>query len=108
MQFSTPIPAVTRTSLGDMFSLDVGDRTGVLVHVTSIGGGGTLVFEGTIDGTNWFALAGVPTGGGAAVSSVNAAGAWLVNSMLASRFRLRLSAYTSGNITALGSTAPDR
>lgn len=108
MQFSTPIPAVTRTSLGDMFSLDVGDRNTGLIHVTSIGGGGTLVFEGTIDGTNWFPLSGVPTGGGAAVSSVAAVGSWLVNFMLASRFRLRLSAYTSGNITALGATAPDR
>lgn len=40
------------------------------------GGAGTLQLQGTIDGTNYTAIGLVPAAGGAAVSSIAAAGIW--------------------------------
>lgn len=105
MQNVSVVPAVTRTSVGDMFVLDVSDREAVLVNITSIGGGGTLVFEGTVDNTNWFSVLATPMGATGGVTSTTAVGAFLVDVTLAVRFRLRLSAYTSGNIIAHASHA---
>jgi len=98
MQNVSVVPAVTRTSVGDMFVLDVSDREAVLVNITSIGGGGTLVFEGTVDNTNWFSVLATPMGATGGVTSTTAVGAFLVDVTLAVRFRLRLSAYTSGTV----------
>lgn len=80
------------------------DMTGVEAFTLSISGTfvGTVSFEGTIDDTNWFAVA-LSTFGAtpAAVTSATAAGQWaLFNNVALSQFRARISAYTSGNVTA--------
>lgn len=60
---------------------------------------GTLQFEATIDGVNYYAAPAVPatsTGQVAAVTSTTAVGDWLAATVGAVAFRVRFSAYTSG------------
>lgn len=71
---------------------------------------GTLQFESTIDGINWFAAAAIPlpfTQGSAVVSSTTAPGAWLVNSAGTAQSRIRASAWTSGNASIVARTTED-
>lgn len=59
----------------------------------------TLAFEGTVDGTTWFAITAVPPGTGAAgVTSTAAVGAWRLISGGLAQVRVRVSAYTSGTV----------
>ncbi len=55
---------------------------------------GTLSFETTVDGTTWVAVSGIPTNGTTPVTTVTTAGVW--TSTAGVRFRVRMSAYTSG------------
>lgn len=68
---------------------------------------GTLVFEGTVDGTNYLALNAAPVSGGAATSSTTGTGAWLASISGLVGLRVRSSAWTSGGatITLLASSA---
>lgn len=63
---------------------------------------GTVTFQATIDGTNWFSIVTLPAASGvnvAAVSTATAPGAWVgpANGFLA--VRAILTAYTSGSVT---------
>lgn len=60
---------------------EVSDSQGMdaLLDVTGTFTGLTLELQGTVDNTVWRVLALLPVGGGAAVTSVAAAGAWLAN-----------------------------
>lgn len=60
---------------------------------------GTAVFEGSVDGTNYIALAGYNVITAAYVSSVTAAANIVLNVAGYRRVRVRCSAYTSGTIT---------
>lgn len=61
----------------------------------------TLTFEGTIDGTNWFAVGLQPWAGGALATTATAAGQFkLPTDLLLDKFRARVSAWTSGAVTA--------
>src|ERR1700675_370097 len=66
--------------------------------VLSIGISGTFTataqFEGTIDGTIWFALTGQPITGGAVVTSATAAGQWIFQYSGLLQARVRVSAFT--------------
>lgn len=65
---------------------------------------GTITFQGTIDGTNWFPLAVIPAGSGANTASVTtatAAGAWVGNANGLQQVRANCTAYTSGSLTAV-------
>lgn len=61
---------------------------------------GTVVVEGSVDGTIFRALAMSPVAGGADVASVTAPGAWRVNFGGMKAGRVRCSAFTSGTIVA--------
>jgi hypothetical protein len=71
----------------------------VAVYASGTPTGGTFVFEGTVDGTNWTSLYASTVPGGALVSSVSAAGAWQVDVSGFVGFRMRCSALTSGSLT---------
>ncbi len=60
---------------------------------------GTLQFEATVGGINWFSVNATPLPSGAAVTSTTANGAWQVNIGGLSQLRVRVSAYTSGTAT---------
>ena len=73
----------------------------------------TLVFEGTVDNSNYFSVNGVVPTSGAVATSTAANGNWQVNVGGLRNFRIRASAYTSGTATitlrasgAVGTTTP--
>lgn len=85
---TTPIPIIA----GDFLGLQVsGSPVGL-----------TLALEVSIDGTNFTALSLLPVGGGAAVTSVTAAGAWqsATGTYAIRSARLNTSALTSGTASA--------
>lgn len=63
----------------------------------------TVTFQGTIDGTTWFSLIGMPVASvqnAQAISTATAAGAWFFNCAGCTQVRAIATAYTSGTITA--------
>jgi hypothetical protein len=58
----------------------------------------TVTFEGSIDGTNYFAINATPVNGGTAVTTATAGGQWLVDVSGLVATQVRCSAYTSGTI----------
>ncbi len=59
---------------------------------------GTVQFEGSVDGTNYFAVNGVALTTGALVTSATANGQWQFDIAGLVSFRVRCSAYTSGTV----------
>jgi hypothetical protein len=61
----------------------------------------TVSFQGTIDGTNWFAVGLKTAADGAAVTSATADGAFKlpIDGPILRQFRANITAYTSGTIT---------
>lgn len=71
----------------------------ITFHVTASGFTGTVNFEGTIDGTNWFAVPCL-NAAGSYVSTATAAGAFHVAHFAALyAIRARTSAVSGGNCT---------
>lgn len=79
---------------------------------------GTVIFEGTIDDTNWFPLAAFPQlANGLLGAFVNqtagvgtgsaGTGRWMVHCLGYSQVRVRLSAYTSGSVAVAGDITSD-
>lgn len=92
--------------------IDIQGKSVVMVDVRSAAFTGTIVFEGTIDGTNYVNVPTINVNTNAFVSLFAGAGAvaGTVFAMKATgfrRLRVRVSVYTSGNITVAqrGSTA---
>lgn len=61
----------------------------------------TIVPEGSIDGTNYFAIPVVDISTGVSALSITAKGNYLVNCQGLSNIRARISDYTSGTVTVL-------
>lgn len=86
----------------DFFVIDCEGFTEVSLQISSVGGGGTVSFQGSnlpdFSGTLISVLA-TPAGGGAPVTSSTAVGHW--NIPVVTRYlRIRTTAYTSGTLTA--------
>ena len=63
---------------------------------------GTVTFQGTIDGTNWFTVLMLPISSGVAATAVSAAtavGAWAGSATGMQQVRAIFTAYTSGTVT---------
>jgi hypothetical protein len=56
---------------------------------------GTISFEGSVNGVDWFGVGAVPAAGGAEVVSATAAGLWTIM-RVPPAFRVKCTAYTSG------------
>ena len=63
---------------------------------------GTITVEGTIDGTNYFAVKTTDMSSDTRVSTITAAGQFSLRVSGYQNFRARISAYTSGSITVYG------
>ena len=61
---------------------------------------GTVSFECTVDGLTWVALNMLPPNSATAASSATTTGAWIANIAGLTAVRARVSAYTSGTVTA--------
>src|SRR3989442_707788 len=60
---------------------------------------GTLQFEGTLDGTNYVAVNGLPVASATTTTSTTATGMWQVSSAGLQKFQVRASALSSGTAT---------
>lgn len=101
---TTPLPAsvpeqVATGSLGATGSVTL-TPVGVSTAVAQVTGtwAGTLAFEASVDGTNFFAINGTPPTTGIPVTTTTANGAWLLPCGGFKQLRVRCSAFTSGTI----------
>ena len=62
----------------------------------------TITWEGTIDQSNWVAVQATDLGTGTAATTATAAGLFRIQAFGLSQLRARVSAYTSGSVTATG------
>lgn len=88
---------------GNGTSLDVVGQAGVVVAVTGTFVG-TVTFEGTLDDTNWFSVMAVKLGDGAIATTATTPGLYRISCAALTSVRARVSAWTSGSITAKGRT----
>lgn len=65
---------------------------------------GTVTFEGTLDDTNWFSVMAVKLGDGGIATSATTTGMYRIACAGLTSLRARVSAWTSGAITAKGRT----
>ncbi len=96
--------AVVATGNGTAIEMDTAKA--LVVEITGTFAG-TVVFEGSIDGTSFFAVGLKTAADAAAVTSATAVGAWKlpVDADALKQFRARVSVYTSGAITVIGRRA---
>lgn len=85
---------------GNGTAMDVGGLSTVGVQVTGTFVG-TITWEGTIDETNWVAVRALNLNTGAVATTATAAGLVQIPVAGLSQLRARVSAYTSGSITAV-------
>jgi len=60
----------------------------------------TVTFEATVDNTNWIAVQATDLNAGTAATTATAAGLYRIDTKGLSQVRARISAYTSGSVTA--------
>lgn len=102
---SSPPPAQVQSSASlaaEDAAVTLSPTAQIAAHATEVGVSvsgtfsATLAFEATTDDSTWFAVQGVPVGGGASVSNLTGTGNYRVDIAGFRRFRVRMSAYTSG------------
>lgn len=99
----TTVTPANRTASGSLTAADQAATltpTGVGQATVQITGTwvATVVFEASVDGTNFFSVNAIVPTTGAIAASATANGQWLVSVAGYNRFRVRCSAYTSGTI----------
>lgn len=105
-------PSVLLAAANAEALIDIHGKAVVMCDLRSAAFTGTVVFEGTIDGTNYVAIPAISLTTNAFIASLVGAGAVAGTAVALTatgfrRLRVRVSAYTSGNITVAlrGSTA---
>lgn len=88
------------TTVGSCVTLAIDPNSGSVGIQVAGTFSATVQFEGTVNGATWTAVTGTPVGGGAAVSSTTATGAWRLSTAGMQSVRARVSAYTSGGANA--------
>lgn len=86
---------------GNGTALDCGGLSVVGVQISGTFSG-TVTFEGSMDGTTWAAVLSRKVVDGTSVTTATAPGLYQAPVAGLTQFRVRVSAYTSGNITAKG------
>jgi hypothetical protein len=66
----------------------------------------TITFEASLDNTNWSSLRGFDLNAGTYATTATAAGTWFFTTPGVEYVRARVSAYTSGSVTAVGRPVP--
>ncbi len=93
----------TMTAAAQTVSLSNGTQAYSTVALTLSGTFvGTVVFEGTVDGTNYVSIPGSVPATGATVTSTTAGGTWAFDIAGLTAFRARCSVYTSGTMAIVG------
>lgn len=86
---------------GNGTAMDVGGLSGVGVQVEGITTA-TVTFEGTVDGSTWYALQAMNVSDGAKATNTAADGLFLVPVAGLDQLRCRISGYSGGTITVSG------
>ena len=84
---------------GNGNAVSVGGMSKIAIQVVGITVA-TVTFEATIDGTNWVSLSGLNVASAAAISTLAADGIFSATVSGLTSVRARISAWTSGTITA--------
>lgn len=66
----------------------------------------TVTFEGTTDGSNWVAVLATNRTSGSAATTATGAGIFFIAAQGLVKVRARVSAYTDGEVTAVGIAVP--
>lgn len=93
------------TATGNGTALDTTPMAAVSVQITGTFVG-TVTFEGTLDGSNWIALEATNANDDSRATTATAPGIYSVVLHGSVRFRARVSAYTSGDITVKARLQP--
>ena len=87
---------------GDGTAINMKGWHELVIHVTGITTA-TVTFEGTVNDSTWFSVGMAAVATGTVATSATADGAfYLPRGLHLSKFRARISAYTSGTITVVG------
>lgn len=80
------------------------DVAGLATAVVQLSGtfSATITFEATVNGADWIAVPFTNINSAASATTATAAGLYRASVAGLSRVRARISAYTSGNVTAVG------
>lgn len=89
------------TATGNGTAMDVGGLSIVGLAVEGITTA-TVTIEGSIDGTNYYAVRAYNPTAGSVASAVTADGIWVVPVAGLDKLRARVSAYTAGTIVVTG------
>lgn len=96
------------SSNGNGTSLPVAGNATALLHLTAstpMGGGTTVNFEASANGSDWTAILGSKVGTSDVATSTTEPGDWQLNVSGYSEVRTRISAYSAGVITVVGYTS---
>jgi len=89
--------AVEETANGTAFNLSGMRHLALQISGTFVA---TVTFEGSVDGTNWINIVGTNKNDGSQDATATAAGIFIFDIPGLALFRARISAYTSGAVTA--------
>ena len=103
---STVAANANATSAATTWTMSNIDKQSSLFVQASAWGSATVVIEGTVDGSNWFAMNLVPVSTGVIATSITAAGSWQVDIAGLLQVRARCSTFVSGTNTVYGRTSP--
>lgn len=96
---TTLLNSVSATGAGE--SLNTQDQSVAVIQITGTFTG-TVTFQATLDGENWVSVLAVRLSNGAKASTATAAGIYVIPAVGLEGVRPNVTAYTSGNITAVG------
>ncbi len=89
---------------GDGNVLDVIGQAAAVIALTGTFVG-TVTFEATLNGSTWFSIMAVKLGDGSIATTATSTGLYRISCAGLTSLRARVSAYTSGSITATGRTS---
>lgn len=93
------------TASGQIISLNTRNQASAFIQVSGTWVG-TIQFEATVDGTNWFSIQGFDNLGNPAITNSTVNGQWRFNVAGIQEIRVRVSAYTSGSINVSLQSTP--
>lgn len=98
------LTAVTTTASSNTFTNSICD--GLTLQITGTHGGATILVEGQVSPdstlTNWIALSAINLNDFSVTSSITTNGIYQIGVAGISQIRVRVSAISSGNVTAFG------
>lgn len=115
LSLATPLQAQQRTIMqdaavanGNGLTLNTNIQGTAIFGILCAGcsGGTTINFEGTVDGTNYAAMQATILSGASSATGTTATGIWSASVAGLLNVRTRISAYSAGTVTVVGTAVP--